>query len=225
MDIYISKLEAKKLLMDLKYWKEELNIKKEIVNNLDVLFNQEIETYLKDNINTKQRWDDYLKSLDSKIENLVKNDSDSESVSGIDIDMLDEKSENDKYTQEEKGRKVKETKDPFLKHLYREIVKKTHPDKNKNLPEKEKDERTEIYKECTKAYDNDNIVDLLYYADSLNIDFELKDLKIISNLKENLQNIKNMSSYLENTYTWKWYNADDKIRKSIMSMYIEQTLK
>ena len=67
----VSKLEAKKLLMDLKYWKEEFNIKKEIVNNLDVLFNKEIEKYINENDDVKKKWNEHLDKLNTHINDLV----------------------------------------------------------------------------------------------------------------------------------------------------------
>lgn len=217
----ISKLQAKKLLMDLKYWKEEFNIKKEIVNTLDILFNKEIENYLKDHKEAKEKWDDHLDSLNTRIDSLVKKED-------VSVETEENENENDEdggVKSNEIEKKPKEQKDPFLKQLYREIVKKTHPDKNKNLNKKELEDKTEIYKECTKAYDEDNVIDLLYHANNLNVDFDLKDTKIINDLENSLDGIKSKSTFIENTYTWKWYNADKDLKDQLISLYIQQTLK
>ena len=59
-----------------------------------------------------------------------------------------------------------------IKKLFREIVKKTHPDKVNS------EDLIEIYINAKDAYESNDILKLAYYANNLGIEVELSDLEI-----------------------------------------------
>ena len=98
-------------------------------------------------------------------------------------------------------------KNPKVKSLYRIIAKATHPDK------KNDESLTEIYLEATKAYENNQILPIISICDKLKIPFEI-DQDDFENIKTEIENIKKRTSFLETTYTWKWYTTNDVIKRS-----------
>ena len=48
-----------------------------------------------------------------------------------------------------------------MNELFREIVKKTHPDLNKNLPEEDMEERVDLYNEAVKGKNRGNFLSAL----------------------------------------------------------------
>jgi hypothetical protein len=169
-------LEIKKLLMDLKYYKEELDLKKEMVNDLDMMFSEEF-----------------------KRKSSVKVDD----IENIEVEIK------------------KDDKNPLIKKIYRDIVKITHPDKTKSLTKPERKQREDLYKESTRHYKTNNIAELLYCANELGIYFELTDKKLLNNFKKSLKTLKEQSNFLEQTFTWKWYNSDNNRKQKIIESFIK----
>jgi hypothetical protein len=119
-----------------------------------------------------------------------------------------------------------EDKDPFAsvyKMIYREIVKKSHPDKVSHLPEEDRLERCKIYMDATAAYEKKDIGGLIFYAHELRIPLVMGKNEL-SFLKSSLEKYKKESNILEQTYSWKWFYADEEARLSLVERFIKQIL-
>jgi hypothetical protein len=87
-----------------------------------------------------------------------------------------------------------------LKMVYREIVKKTHPDRTEST------EYNELYVEATKHYDNNDLIGLYFISIKLNLFFDLDygSKKIINNL---IDLKKDEIKQLESSFIWVWINS------------------
>ncbi len=218
-------LESKKILLDFRYAKEELNIKKEMIEEMDSLFNKAVSDFLVNNPELKNKWDSYLKQTEENINKIL----DLQKFEGEKYqtpDNQEESKEVHEHIIEEEDLiedvKTEESEfDIFFKQMYREIVKKSHPDKISNLSIEEREMRNRIYMDATIAYERKNLGDILYCAYMLNIPFEVKqeDIKM---LRESLSRCKTESQFLEKTYTWQWYHANDDIKNQLINNFVAQ---
>jgi hypothetical protein len=217
-------LESKKILLDFQYAKEELNIKKEMIEQMDGLFNKAVSDYLKNNNDLKSKWDNYLKKSDENISKIL----DLQKFEGEIHQTVDSKSdkqfEYDLEIEPEIEPNIDKPDDIFFKQVYREIVKKSHPDKIRHLSEEEFLMRSRIYLDATIAYEKKSLADILYCAYVLKIAFEIKkeDLK---SLKDSLSRCKMESQFLEKTYTWQWYHANDDVKSQLINSFVSQQVK
>lgn len=95
---------------------------------------------------------------------------------------------------------IKDEKSDYVKKLYREIVKNTHPDKI--------DDRRDLFEKAYLSYKDDNYLNILLVADILNIEIDLSKLdnnKILNDIEQ----LKNKSKMFENSTHWKWYYDKD----------------
>jgi hypothetical protein len=106
-----------------------------------------------------------------------------------------------------------------VRNIYREIVKKTHPDKVNS------EELIETYMRATKAAEKFNIIELFLISTELNIvvnlDPEDKDLllKVIDKKKKDLVKING-------SFIWLWINAENEEEsENLIKMFVEQTSK
>jgi hypothetical protein len=225
----ISKLESKKILMDFKHAKEELNLKKEMISEIDPMFNQAIQEFLKTNQILKDRWDNMFDSPSptsdsTTIEKFNKPDVE-EMGEMEDMDSEKENSEAENVDEPEKEIK-EEVEDAFAsvyKMVYREIVKKSHPDKTSHLSDEEREYRNDIYLDATKAYEAKNIGELLYCAHLLRIDFGISKEAIFF-LKDTVDKYKKEASFLEQTYSWKWFYSDDLTKRMLVEKFVNQLI-
>lgn len=105
-----------------------------------------------------------------------------------------------------------------IKQLYRTIVKLTHPDKKNDLY------LNSLYIEAQKAYESNNLLELISICSKLEIPFDISDDEV-DKLKDEIYTIKNKSNFLENTFTWNWYNQEDEKRKKMIILsYIEKQI-
>ena len=221
----LSTLEVKKILIDIKYWKDDFSIKKEMINNIDIEFNKEVENYLNTHLEIKEKWNNHLDGINKNVSEMV-DKTNNNIKENIPEDDSDSDNDDSKSTINLDDLVSKKPKDPFLKSLYREIVKKTHPDKikKKHFTTEQYEDRMEMYKTSTTSYDNNNISELLYIADKLNIQFEIKEDYIIEDMRSDLNGLKNRSEFLEKTYTWKWYHSNKEDKNTLIGLYIEHEL-
>lgn len=209
-------LESKKILLDFRYAKEELNIKKEMIEEMNGLFNKAVSEYLQNDIELKAQWDLYLKKSDeniSKILDLQKFESE-----------INKKEDIDESIQIDIEEGNESEFDIFLRQIYREIVKKTHPDKTSHLSEEERNVRNKLYMDATIAYEMKSLADILYCAYMLNIPFEVKK-DDIKTLKDSLIRCKMESTFLEKTYTWQWYHVDEAVKQQLIFNFVKQSVK
>jgi DnaJ-domain-containing protein 1 len=161
----LKKLEIKKIFKEYNLLLADDEYKKEMVNEYRSEFLSKIE-------NKKKELG--IKPEEVKIENIESSGQTTETVKTlIDVD------ENTKKK---------------LKKIYKEIVKKTHPDKI------DSEKYLEMYITSKKAFEENNIIDLYSICIDLEIDFEYTDtdiqsmLSIIDSKKSKLKNLE--SSYL-----------------------------
>lgn len=106
-----------------------------------------------------------------------------------------------------------------LKKIYKEIVKKTHPDKINS------EVYLDMYIKSKKAYEENNIIDLYSICIDLKIDFDYDDndiksmVEIINDKKDKLKN-------LELSYLWLWVHSNDESEKEkIVNLFIQTHVK
>jgi hypothetical protein len=221
-------LETKKILHDLKYWKDEVYLKKEMVQQIDNIFNEEVSKYLKQNPDVHKKWNEILEKKDKELEDIVNRaienddfDSINEHLNEMDDNIKDDDLSDEELTEEEIEKKKED--DNIFKRIYREIVKMTHPDKIKNLSSEEKKIRINYYVEATKYYDERNFAELLFIAFSLHITFDLDESNLYM-LRDMLTEYKKQSEYIESTFTWKWYHSTDDNRQILLTKFIENEI-
>ncbi len=106
---------------------------------------------------------------------------------------------------------------PEAKKLYRDIVKNTHPDKIQNP------KLNELYIEATVAYESNDIITLYRVCSELKIDFDIPD-DYIKKVRDKINSYKEMISFLENTYTYKWVRSDDSNRSKVVVEFIRSKI-
>jgi hypothetical protein len=136
-------------------------------------------------------------------------------------DILNEKKElsdiikpvNNSYGSEELDKE--ERNKERIKKIYRNIVKKTHPDKIIDS------KLNTDYIEATQAYDNNSLTDMILICERNNIpyDIELEDKEEF--IKET-ELLKSKILMLERTYSWRWFNSkEEKDKNAIILDYIK----
>ena len=195
----LKQLEIKKLLTEYDYLVIDEEIKTEVVNEYLPKFTEEINEFT------------------NKIEG--KKEEEKKKVKK-DINVKE------KQPKENKVKKViedddlpKETKDR-LKKLFREIVKKTHPDKTKS------EDLIDVYIKSKEAYESNDILKLAYYANKVDINVELSDMEI-QLLNDLIIYKKDELSEIEKSWLWKWYKANTETEKDIIikMFYLEKRKK
>ena len=78
-----------------------------------------------------------------------------------------------------------------MNDLFREVVKKTHPDLNKNLPEDELNERLDMYNEVVAGKQDGDFRKILKVALELNIGIKNISPEFINQLKKKYKKCKN----------------------------------
>lgn len=179
----LKKLEIKKIINNIVFLKEELDLTKSINTTIEKEFHLEVSKLntIETQPNEKEHHLEVIK-IDNTIKEITK-------------------------------------KDNSIKKLYREIVKVTHPDKINDLL------KNEVYLNATNSYDEDNIIDMIYYIHKLDIDFDYTQLDIES-LKTEIENIKLQIKMYESTLHYKWFynNKDEKILKSYIAKQLISNL-
>jgi hypothetical protein len=192
-------LEIKKLLTEYDYLIIDEEIKTEVVDKYLPKFTEEINEFT------------------NKIEG-KKEEEKKEVKKGIDVNNGEPKEKEIKKVIEDDDL-PKETKDR-IKKLFREIVKKTHPDKTKS------EDLIDIYIKSKEAYESNDILKLAYYANKVDINVELSDMEI-QLLNDLIIYKKEELSEIEKSWLWKWYKANTETEKDmiIKMFYLEKRKK
>jgi hypothetical protein len=187
----LKQLEIKKLLTEYDYLIIDEEIKTEILDEFLPIFTEEVR--------------DLTKEIEGEKEEIGKKEK------NIKLKEGDNKEKKiDKVIEDELL--PKETRDR-IKKLFREIVKKTHPDKVNS------EDLIEIYINAKDAYEANDILKLAYYANKLDIKVELSDLEI-ELLKDLISFKKEELSEIEKSWVWKWYNCKTTAEKdAIIKMF------
>lgn len=210
----IKELELKKLIKELEYIEENYNYTSEIVSNSDNLFMKAIDDTLENHPDLKEV---YNEKLDKTIEDTIKKQIEQKED---EISQEDKESESDKESEESIDQSIEEVEDDLkLKSLYREIAKQTHPDKIKNK------KKNAIYIKASVAYKDKDRIAMYRFCDDLDISYDIDEQDRI-NMKDVIEKYKNKISFLESTFTWKWFNTDDeKIKEDIIMTFIKMKVR
>ena len=198
----LHQLEVRRLLKELDYIKSDFDYKNEIVFEADNSFMRSLNEFLEKNIVLKEMFD---KKVNSGIDDLIRNrsfESVIESVSDEESEMFI----------------VEKIVDEKLRKIYRNIAKKTHPDKISDV------RLNDIYIMASKMYDTNDVMGIYSICDQLGIPYDLsiEDGEI---LKSQISMMKERVGFMESTFTWKWYHTDDEKEKSrILVEYIKSKI-
>ncbi len=203
----IKQLEIRKLLRELDFIESDFIYKNELVQEADNNFIRSVNDLL---IRHPELKDIFDKKINSKIENVFKKRESEQKEISLD-DFIGDIIEQNSFVKVE----IEVSK---IKKLYREIVKKTHPDKvsNKKL--------NEIYLKSTFFYESNDIAGIYSLCDELDIEYEVdeKDNKMII---DKINNLKSRISFMESTITWRWFHSEDeKEKEQLLLRYIESQL-
>lgn len=210
----IKELELKKLIKELEYIEENYNYTSEIVSNSDNLFMKAIDDTLENHPGLKEVYNEKLeKTIEDTIKKQIEDKED-------EISQEDKESESDKESEESIDQSIEEVEDDLkLKSLYREIVKQTHPDKVKNK------KKNSIYIKASVAYKERDRIAMYRLCDDLDISYDIDEEDKI-NIKDVIEKYKSKISFLESTFTWKWFNTEDeKIKEDIIMTFIKMKVR
>jgi hypothetical protein len=215
----IKQLELKKLFKELDWMQSECEYKNEIIVDIDSNFIKDVNFYLDQFPDLKKEFEDKMNQkiqeiIDSKKENDI-NINDDEDIDIEDNDVEDEVEDLDDIEDETKEEVSKSSK---IKKFYREVVKLTHPDKVKDS------KLNQLYIEATDFYDKNDIIGIYSICSQLNIQYEIDEIDMFY-VKEKIRVLKERIFFIESTYTWRWFNATDQDKNSVIEGYIKARLK
>jgi len=195
----LKQLEIKKLLTEYDYLIIDEEIKNEIVNEFLPKFTEEINEFTNNIEGKKEEEKKEVKKDINVKENQPKENKVKKIIEDDDL--------------------PKETKDR-LKKLFREIVKKTHPDKTKS------EDLIDVYIKSKEDYEANDILKLAYYANKVDIKVELSDMEI-QLLNDLIIYKKDELSEIEKSWLWKWYKANTESERDmiIKMFYLEKRKK
>ena len=183
----MKELEMQQLINEMVFLKEDLKLKEEISKEIEKDFNTHLEDIVNSDEGLKEQWQ-------SSIVNNKPFDID------IDIDINNDKTIKGKIHVSD-----------GMKKIYRDIAKLTHPDKTDD------NEKNDTYMKATESYENDDIIDLIYYAKKLGIVYDYNTLDI-TKMKENILDIKAKINTYQNSISFKWYYNDKS--ETVIKNYI-----
>jgi hypothetical protein len=193
----LKKLEINKLIRELEYVESDYEYKSEMIQSADAEFLISVNRLIDKHPDLKKIYEDRIQQIHKKRIETVLSKSEYN---------LDQKQESDlEITTQEK--------DPKLKSIYRNIVKKTHPDKVND------EELKKIYIESTKFYENNDIISLYKVCDKLQIEYDIEDTDFHL-IQNQIQKIKEKVKFLESTFTWMWLNAEDRKKEEIILNFV-----
>lgn len=101
------------------------------------------------------------------------------------------------------------------KELYREIAKKTHPDKTQDLTEEEIDFRANLYKEATEGKLSGDFNKILKVALDLDIDIQDVNPELLDAIEQEISKMQKKISKMKNDIMYKWYYASPEDQQKI----------
>lgn len=186
----LKQLEIKKLLTEYDYLNIDGEIKQEIIDKYKPVFMEDLKEY--DDPNKEKKVEENVgepMNTEKVVEKLIK-----------DEDLSD-------HTKKR------------MKKMFRDVMKKTHPDKVKS------EELVEIYIKSKEAYELNDLLSLSHYANKLNIEVRLNVVEI-KILKDLLAKKKESLESIESSWLWLWYNSKTKEeKKKVVALYYEKHIK
>jgi len=186
----LKQLEIKKLLTEYDYLNIDGEIKQEIIDKYKPVFMEDLKEY--DDPNKEKTVEENVgepMNMEKVVEKIIK-----------DEDLSD-------HTKKR------------MKKMFRDVMKKTHPDKVKS------EELVEIYIKSKEAYELNDLLSLSHYANKLNIEVRLNVVEI-KILKDLLAKKKESLEAIESSWLWLWYNSKTKEeKKKVVELYYEKHIK
>ncbi len=104
--------------------------------------------------------------------------------------------------------------------MYHRIANKTHPDKllNEDISDDKRKQLESFYKKASVASEKNNYDDLVYIAIKLGFD-DVYDSEYF--LQKSVEKLNDKIKYLQTTYAWIWYHANDETRSNIKNKIID----
>ena len=115
----------------------------------------------------------------------------------------------------EEDKNEKQQTSDELKDLYREIVKATHPDKTKDLPEDEIEERKQLYHEAVRGKQSGDYWGIFKAALELDVPIKKLSFAYIEELENTINGLEQKMHKMKEDLMYKWYYADERIQASI----------
>ena len=105
-----------------------------------------------------------------------------------------------------------------MNNLFREIVVKTHPDKNSNLPEEELQRKVDLYQQAIEGREKGNFRKILQVALELNVKVKNISPELIRQLRKEIKNIQKHMKEIKQDTMYKWGKSDDKLKLQIFEL-------
>lgn len=188
----LKQLEIKKLLLEYSYLLTDEELKDEIIDEYQPQF---MESFLEKTSEVKE---DKEKPKSKKEEEPKPKEK----------QPIKKKIEDELLSDETKKR---------LKTMFREIMKKTHPDKVNS------EDLVHFYVLAKEAYEENNIVQLAFVAQQINVDVDLGDEEI-DFIKQLIKEKQNEVKGKETSWLWLWYKAEgqEELQEKIMNTYVNK---
>ena len=102
-----------------------------------------------------------------------------------------------------------------IKDLYREIAKITHPDKNRDLSDKESEYMANLYYEASEGKTSGDFHKILSVAMDLNIEIQNINPEILDTMKSEIKKMNKKISKMKNDIMYKWFYANPDQQQKI----------
>lgn len=102
-----------------------------------------------------------------------------------------------------------------IKEIYREIVKLTHPDKNKELPEKENEHMTDLYHQASEGKETGSFQKIINVAMDLDINLQEINPEILNTIEVEIKNIYERIVDIKKDVMYIWFYAPKEIQKAM----------
>ena len=215
----IKHLENKKLLKELEFVETDFEYKTEIISEADTNFIKNINEFLLRHPELKSMID---KKMNDKVDRMVRERERADNESQKEKVINDEHTEENQSVEEKEEEEVNDNKvvrSEKIKKLYREIVKLTHPDKVRDS------KLNDIYIKSTKSYDENDLISIYAICSELHIEYESDETDNVF-ISDRITVLKERINFMESTFTWKWYTADDNRQKDdVLMNYIRAQLQ
>ena len=195
----LHELQYKKLLSELKFKNEELEIMDESMYDIHVEFEKYYSDFLEENNLTKQELEE------SKTKSFEKFKNDNEAA------LKQETDETGLVAVEQLSDEDKEAKKVFSK-LYKDIVKKCHPDRLSKEDMEYFNKMNTRFKAATWGYNNAKWSIVIKVAQELGIK-PSNYKKMNGHLRREVKNVDKKITKHKSTFGWKLYQAEEKEAK------------
>ena len=118
---------------------------------------------------------------------------------------------------EKEASKPKKQQPGVVKHMYREIARKVHPDKTRSNDE----DNERLMRQATRAKESGDLISLLDMCDDLGLD--TPDLRIghVKYIEKLIEKKETEITKMKQSDAWIWYHADEAGKEKIKKLLIK----